>query len=84
MDGKGICDAAQVASFNANTARSVISRYQRDGKIARSRGGNNKLKIHPAILKEIEEAVEQNPEATLKQIQALLKNKEVILSVPIT
>lgn len=81
-EGKTIREAAKMAGINENTARSIICGYRRNGTLLNlPRGGNNKIKITSHSLEKIEQLVESNPQATLKQIKHDLEISNIFLSI---
>lgn len=81
-DGKTIKDAASTLKINQSSARTIISKIKRDGGVGtHKRGGNNTKKLTENILVEVERAVENNTQVTLKEIRDILVNRDVILSI---
>jgi len=80
QDGMMASDASEILNVNKNSARTIIKRFKEDDCQLRVRkvGGNNKVKLSDAIILLIEEIVENNPAATLKDIQKIIFDRQQI------
>ncbi|KAK6058566.1 hypothetical protein COOONC_03863 [Cooperia oncophora] len=82
VDGLTIHNAAEMVGVNESTARSIVGAYRRKGTvIAHRHGGGKKTKLTPEVLRRIEGIVEEQPEATLQQIQRQLADWDVDLAI---
>jgi len=69
-EGKTTKEAALLLNINHSSARTIISKIRKDGRVVEKiRGGNNPIKLTEVTLAKIEEFVEHNSQITIKQIR---------------
>ena len=72
VDGKTIREASHIIGITESTARNIMCEYRKYSAINNhARGGNNKVKVTDDVREQIEVAVEQHPDATLKEIKQI-------------
>jgi len=69
-ESKTIKEAALLLNIKYSSARTIISKIHKDGRIVeKKRGGNNPNKLTDVNLGEMEDVIECNPQITLKEIK---------------
>lgn len=79
--GLSIKSAAASAGINYNSARSIIMRYNHSGELTSDkRGGARGIVLTNRVLARIEHYIEENPAATLIQLQHKLREEGINIS----
>lgn len=73
--GQSIKDASAILEMNYNTARTIITKYEKTGIINQAlKGGKNITVLTDSCVAKIEEAITLNPQFTLKEIEKYTKD----------
>jgi transposase len=71
---QSIKEASQIINIHYSTARKIMSRFRKEGRLVKKRrGGSSPKKLTPFILQKIQELMEESPNLTLKKIKEVLE-----------